>query len=250
MTDPALETIDVAKHFGGVHAVDRVTLRVPPGQIRGVIGPNGAGKTTLLNVLSGVDRASSGEYRLFGQNVTKWSLHRIVHEARVVRTFQTMRLFSTMTARENIQVAAGATLRGDRKLRQRSYRRAGERTDEVIDQLDLGNFAHAPVTDLPYGRRRLVEVARALVADPRMLLLDEPAAGLNTADRERLGALLRDLRGQGMTIVLVEHQMDLVSAVCDELTVLDFGSVLCEGPPKAVIEDQRVLSAYLGGGGG
>jgi ABC-type branched-subunit amino acid transport system ATPase component len=182
--------------------------------------------------------------------VTKWSLHRIVHEARVVRTFQTMRLFSTMTARENIQVAAGATLRGDRKLRQRSYRRAGERTDEVIDQLDLGNFAHAPVTDLPYGRRRLVEVARALVADPRMLLLDEPAAGLNTADRERLGALLRDLRGQGMTIVLVEHQMDLVSAVCDELTVLDFGSVLCEGPPKAVIEDQRVLSAYLGGGGG
>ena len=151
MTVPLLEAIDVAKHFGGVHAVDRVTLQVPSGQIRGVIGPNGAGKTTLLNVLSGVDRASSGEYRVFGQNVTRWSLRRIVHEARVVRTFQTMRLFSTMTARENIQVAAGATARIDRKLGQRRHPRAAERTDEVIAQLELGDFAHAPVTDLPYA---------------------------------------------------------------------------------------------------
>ena len=250
MSELAIETSDLAKQFGGVHAVDHVSLSIPANEIRGVIGPNGAGKTTLINVLSGVDRASSGRYRLFAADATRWSLRRIVHEAGVVRTFQTVRLFESMSVLDNVSVAAGATLPGRRWVPNRgAHRAATARAQEMIDRLGLTDVADSPVTELAYGIRRTVEIARALITDPRVMLLDEPAAGLNTAERERLAVLLRELRDGGLTIVLVEHQMDLVAAVCDQLTVLDFGAIICEGPPADVVADQRVLDAYLGGGG-
>jgi branched-chain amino acid transport system ATP-binding protein len=250
VSELAIETSDLAKQFGGVHAVDHVSLSIPANQVRGVIGPNGAGKTTLINVLSGVDRASSGRYRLFSTDATRWSLRRIVHEAGVVRTFQTVRLFESMSVLDNVSVAAGATLSTRRWVPSRgAHRAATARAQEMVDRLGLTDVADAPVTELAYGIRRTVEIARALITEPRVLLLDEPAAGLNTAERERLADLLRELRDGGLTIVLVEHQMDLVAAVCDQLTVLDFGKIICEGPPAEVVADQRVLDAYLGGGG-
>jgi len=247
---PAIETEDLAKHFGGIHAVDHVTMAVPAGEIRGVIGPNGAGKTTLLNLLSGVSRPSSGRYRLFGADATGWPLHRIVREAKVVRTFQTVRLFESMSVLDNVSVAAGATTVTRWHLPTRgAHRAAGARAREIVEWLGLGHVAALPVAQLAYGVRRTVEIARALTTAPRVLLLDEPAAGLNPAEREELAVLLRELRDGGLTIVLVEHQMDLVTSVCDRLTVLDFGAVICEGSPADVVADERVLHAYLGGGG-
>ena len=244
MAGLALETVELAKHFGGVHAVEDVSMSVPIGQIHGVIGPNGAGKTTLLNVLSGVDRPSRGTYRLFSCDVTSWPIHRIVHQARVVRTFQTVRLFESMTALDNVMVAAATGSR--RHGRRLSLAAAADRAWEIIARLNLEHVANAAVTDLSYGLRRTVEIGRALVTEPRLLLLDEPAAGLNATERKALGSLLLTLRQDGLTTILVEHQMDLVSATCDELTVLDFGSVICTGPAGEVISDPRVLSAYLG----
>lgn len=172
----------------------------------------------------------------------------------MIRTFQTVRLFETMTVFENILVAADvrAPVPEERLLghRSREARSAAARADAVIEKMEIAPLRDSRVTELAYGTRRRVELARALVMHPRLLLLDEPAAGLNGAERADLGARLRELRGQGLTVILVEHQMDLVSAVCDELTVLDFGRVLCEGPPADVVEDERVLEANLGAAGG
>jgi branched-chain amino acid transport system ATP-binding protein len=242
MSAAAIEAQDLSKHFGGVHAVEDVTVSIAAGEIRGLIGPNGAGKTTLLNLLSGVARPSGGTVRAGGREVTGWPLHRMVRDAHIVRTFQTVRLFDSMSVLENVTVAAG-TRRGAGR---RTSGAVIERAREILEELELGPMLDSPVTELAYGTRRWVEIARALVTDPKVLLLDEPAAGLNTVERESLGALLRRLRDGGMTVVLVEHQMDLVGSVCDGLTVLDFGRVICEGPPQQVIEDERVLSAYLG----
>ncbi len=250
----AVEAIGIARSFGGVHAIEDVSLAIPVGEIRGVIGPNGAGKTTLLNVLTGLMEPTRGQIRCFGEDVTSWAAHRIARKAGIVRTFQTVRLFPTMNVFENILVAADAQepVPEERLLgrRRRARGSAFERTSRVIADLGLEEIRDRRVDQLSYGLRRTIEMARAFVMQPRVLLLDEPAAGLNDAERSGLGSLLLDARGRGITIVLVEHQMDLVSRVCDMLTVLDFGKVICEGPPKQVVEDDRVLEAYLGAPGG
>ena len=250
MTDPAVDVRGLGRHFGGVHAVDDVTMRVDVGEIRGVIGPNGAGKTTLLNMLSGLLRPSAGTIAFFGHAASGWKPNRIARRARVVRTFQTVRVFATMSVFDNVLVAAGTRRPEAGELLFGEQDVTGltppERTEAVLEGLGIAELRDSNVGGLAYGTRRKVELARALVLHPRLLLLDEPAAGLNGAERGELASLLRRLRDHGITVVLVEHQMDLVSAVCDSLTVLDFGRVLCEGPPAQVVEDRRVLEAYLG----
>jgi branched-chain amino acid transport system ATP-binding protein len=234
----AVETRGVTQRFGGLVAVDDVSLSVEAGTVHGVIGPNGAGKTTLLNVLSGLQRPTSGTVVVGGQDVTRWRGHHYVTRARLVRTFQTVRLFASMTVRENVTVAA-RTVCGTAESRQRC--------DQVLDRLELTGVADEPATSLSYGLQRRVELARVLAAEPAVVLLDEPAAGLSPPERSDLAALLREMRDQGTTIVLVEHHMDLVHAVCEDVTVLDFGAVISRGTPSEVTEDAAVLEAYLGG---
>jgi ABC-type branched-subunit amino acid transport system ATPase component len=250
----AIQAIGIARRFGGVQALEGVSLTIPAGEIRGIIGPNGAGKTTLLNVLSGLMEPTQGRIHCFGEDVTNWAAHRIARRARIVRTFQTVRLFPTMNVFENVLVAADAQEPApeERLLgrRRRARGTALERTTRIMDELGLATIRDRRVDQLSYGLRRRVEMARTLVMQPRVLLLDEPAAGLNDAERAGLGSLLLEARERDITIVLVEHQMDLVSRVCDALTVLDFGKVICEGPPERVVEDDRVLEAYLGAPGG
>jgi ABC-type branched-subunit amino acid transport system ATPase component len=250
---PAIDVEGLTQRFGGVHALEDVSLAVSAGEVRGLIGPNGAGKTTLLNVLTGLRRPAQGRISFFGVDVTDWPTYRVARHAGVVRTFQTVRLFTTMNVFDNVLVAADARepLPEERAFgRRRARGRSAERTREALAEVGLDRLARRPIVELSYGTRRKVEFARALVMRPRVLLLDEPAAGLNGAERAELGDLLARLSGEGLTIVLVEHQMDLVLRVCGRLTVLDFGRVICDGPPGRVVEDERVLEAYLGAPGG
>ncbi len=248
----AIEVEGLTQRFGGVHALEDVSLAVTSGEVRGLIGPNGAGKTTLLNVLTGLRRPTEGRVRYFGVDVTDWPTHRVARQAGVVRTFQTVRLFATMSVFDNVLVAADARepIPEERLFGRRRRGKTTQRVLAALAEVGLESAANRRIVELSYGARRKVEFARALVMQPRVLLLDEPAAGLNGAERSELGDLLARLNSEGMTIILVEHQMDLVSRVCNQLTVLDFGRVLCEGPPDRVVEDEQVLEAYLGAPGG
>jgi len=234
----SVELTGITQRFGGLTAVDDVSLSVDTGTIHGVIGPNGAGKTTLLNILSGLQRPTSGTVVVGGTDVTRWRGHRYVTKARLVRTFQSVRLFSSMTVRENVMVA-GQTIS--------SFYAARDRTASVLERLQLTHLADERATSLSYGLQRRVELARVLVAEPSVVLLDEPAAGLSPQERTDLAALLRELRDEGVTVILVEHHMDLVHAVCQQCTVLDFGAVISRGTPDEVTRDPVVLEAYLGG---
>jgi branched-chain amino acid transport system ATP-binding protein len=243
----------LTQRFGGVLALEGVSFSVAAGEVRGLIGPNGAGKTTLLNVLTGLRRPTAGRFSYFGVDVTDWPTYRVTRHAGVVRTFQTVRLFTTMNVFDNVLVAADTRdpLPEKRAFgRRRARGSSAQRVWKALAEVGLEPLATRPIVELSYGLRRKVELARALVMRPRVLLLDEPAAGLNGAERAELGVLLGRLRDEGLTIVLVEHQMDLVVRVCSRLTVLDFGRVICEGLPERVIEDERVLEAYLGAPGG
>ena len=235
----SVQVIGITQRFGGLTAVDDVHVAIPAGAIHGIIGPNGAGKTTLLNIISGLQRPTSGTVQVGEHQITGWPGHRLVTKARMVRTFQTVRLFGSMTVQQNIEIAAGTVHRG-RQQRDR-------RTAEVIAELGLESHAADPATSLSYGLQRQVELARVLVADPLVVLLDEPAAGLSPTERHDLAQTLRVMNGRGITVVLVEHHMDLVHAVCQTCTVLDFGAVISSGTPQEVTRDPAVLEAYLGG---
>jgi ABC-type branched-subunit amino acid transport system ATPase component len=238
---PALAVAEVSVRFGGLQALDGVDLEVAVGEVHGLIGPNGAGKTTLFNVVAGLQRPTGGTIRLGVNDVTRAKPHRRSRLG-LGRTFQRLELFGTLTARENVQMAAEIQ-RG--KLA--SGRTPAEEAVVQLDRVGLLAIADEPTDSLPTGLARLVEMARALAASPDLLLLDEPSSGLNAEETHALGQVLVQLAADGMGILLVEHDMELVMSICDRVDVLDNGQIISRGDPAAVRADPLVQQAYLGG---
>ena len=235
-----LEIESVRVQFGGVVALSDVTLEAGAGLVTGLIGPNGAGKTTLFNVVTGLQRVNRGKVRLDGEDVTRASSQRRARLG-IARTFQRLEIFGSLSVRENVLVAAEARVRKEvRKLSSAML------TDQILHRLGLTRIAELSADALPTGLARLVELGRALAIGPRLLLLDEPGAGLNATETARIGALLRELADEGMGVLLVEHDMSLVMDCCDLIYVLDFGELIAVGTPAEIQVDQVVQKAYLG----
>jgi branched-chain amino acid transport system ATP-binding protein len=237
----------VEKRFGGVRALSDISMGVARNRIVGVIGPNGAGKTTLFNLITGAYRADSGSIVFDGREITDWPPHRIVH-AGLARTFQNIRLFAGMTVWEHLLVTqhpAGNALRDLMPVRW-SNPAVMARAEEVLKFFGLEVYRDVMARTLPYGTQRKVDMARALASGPKLLLLDEPVAGMNHDEAEELRRLLLRLNGEGLTILVIEHDMAFVMNLCHELYVLDFGVRIAAGEPAAIRSDPVVLDAYLG----
>ena len=240
---PSLKLASLQKHFGGLKAVDGIDVEVMPGTVHALIGPNGSGKTTLLNVVSGIYRATAGSLVFDGVDVTHLKPHTRAGLG-MGRTFQNIRLFPTMTALENVMVGGQRDGNPIPPGRDALVNRALS----ALDFVGIPDRAHVIVRSLPYGHQRLVEIARALSGHPKLLLLDEPGAGLNQAEKQELVALLKRLRGHGLTVFLIDHDMGIVEKVSDKITVLNFGKKIAEGTPQEVLRHPDVIAAYLGEG--
>lgn len=238
-----LETDRLSKHFGGLKAVDEVDIAVARGKVHALIGPNGSGKTTTLNVLSGLYSATSGKVMLDGRDITKLPAHKRT-EAGLGRTFQNIRLFRTMTALENVVI--GAERPGNRLVEGSSRAALEDRAMAALEFVGLASRANELVTAFSYGHQRLIEIARALAANPTLLLLDEPAAGLNSTEKQSLHNLLERIAASGLTILIIDHDMTLVSNAASHITVLNFGRRIADGESMAVLRHPDVVSAYLG----
>ena len=239
--------------FGGLHAVDKFSLKIEKGQLYGLIGPNGAGKTTVFNLLTGVYKPDTGSILLNEENITgKKTID--INRAGIARTFQNIRLFKDMSVLDNVKVGLHnhhvySTVAGILRLPgyYRVEKEMNERAMELLKVFDLDKEAEYKASNLPYGKQRKLEIARALATDPKLLLLDEPAAGMNPNETSELMETIRFVRDNfDMTILLIEHDMKLVSGICEKLTVLNFGQVLTEGDTADVLNDPQVITAYLG----
>ena len=244
-----LRVSGLVKQFGGLTAVDELELSVQETEIRGLIGPNGAGKTTTFNVISGFFRADAGRIVFRGKDISGLPMHRVAARG-LVRTFQHSTLFQEMRVRENVLIGRHLTVRPNPLAavlgRRRDDREAKERVNEILSFFGLAEQGEALASELAYGQQRALGMAVALAAEPRMILLDEPFAGMNTEETRRMMGLVKGLRDRGMTILLVEHDMQAVMGLCDRITVMNFGRKLAEGSPSEVRAHPGVIEAYLG----
>jgi branched-chain amino acid transport system ATP-binding protein len=237
---PLLEVEDVVVQFGGVTAVNEATFAMETGTVTGLIGPNGAGKTTCFNVITGLQKPTRGHVRLRGKDITGAAVHRRARMG-MARTFQRLEAFGSLTVRDNVRAALDIH-RGLRGMLGRS----GSDVDHLLERVGIAGYANERADSIPTGTARLLELARALACEPTLLLLDEPSSGLDESETDDFGVLLRDLAREGRGVLMVEHDMDLVMSVCDEIHVLDFGQIIATGTPAQIRADKRVQEAYLG----
>jgi branched-chain amino acid transport system ATP-binding protein len=244
-----LEVTRISKNFGGLRALNDITFQVEEKQIYGLIGPNGAGKTTLFNLITGFFQVSEGSMQFLGNELTQLKAHKIAKMG-IARTFQNIRLFGTMTVKENVLVAQNIRARsGVTSLVQifsARERRFEQEADDLLKKMGLWEKRKEQSLSLAYGDQRRLEIARALALEPKLLLLDEPAAGMNEAETEDLLERIQEIRDMGKTVLLIEHDMNVVMGICDYVSVLNFGEMIGQGTPEEIQENEAVIEAYLG----